>query len=133
MDLSKSYEFFQPEKDDAMIHIIGCGSVGSTIAENLARCGVTKMTLYDFDKVEKAAHPIDPLEFGEIDPLGKRLFLDGCVGGVVRTEALFVLHHFPTCLSCFFAVGSARSPRARARAVAARNIFFHFIISYFSV
>lgn len=52
MDLSKSYEFFQPEKDDARIHIIGCGSVGSTIAENLARCGVTKITLWDFDKVE---------------------------------------------------------------------------------
>lgn len=56
MDLSKSYEFFQPEKDDARIHIIGCGSVGSTVAENLARCGVTKMTLWDFDKVE--AHNI---------------------------------------------------------------------------
>lgn len=52
MDLSKSYEFFQPEKDDARIHIVGCGSVGSTIAENLARCGVTKMTLWDFDRVE---------------------------------------------------------------------------------
>lgn len=52
MDLSKSYEFFQPEKDGARIHIIGCGSVGSTIAENLARCGVTKMTLWDFDRVE---------------------------------------------------------------------------------
>lgn len=52
MDLSKSYEFFQPEKDDARIHIVGCGSVGSTIAENLARCGVTKMTLWDFDTVE---------------------------------------------------------------------------------
>ena len=53
MDLSKSYEFFQPEKDNTMIHIIGCGSVGSTIAENLVRCGVTKITLYDFDKVDK--------------------------------------------------------------------------------
>lgn len=52
MDLSKSYEFFQPEKDDARIHIVGCGSVGSTVAENLARCGITKMTLWDFDKVE---------------------------------------------------------------------------------
>jgi len=52
MDLSKSYEFFQPEKDTTRIHIIGCGSVGSTLAENLARCGVTKMTLWDFDKVE---------------------------------------------------------------------------------
>lgn len=52
MDLSKSYDFFQPEKDDARLHIVGCGSVGSTVAENLARCGVTKMTLWDFDKVE---------------------------------------------------------------------------------
>lgn len=52
MNLSKSYDFFQPEKDDARIHIIGCGSVGSTLAENLARCGVTKMTLWDFDTVE---------------------------------------------------------------------------------
>lgn len=56
MDLSKSYDFFQPEKDDARIHIVGCGSVGSTLAENLARCGVTKMTLWDFDTVE--AHNI---------------------------------------------------------------------------
>ena len=52
MDLSKSYEFFQPEKNQAMIHIIGCGSVGSTLAENLVRCGVKKITLWDFDKVE---------------------------------------------------------------------------------
>lgn len=52
MDLSKSYEFFQPDKDAARIHIVGCGSVGSTVAENLARCGVTRMTLWDFDKVE---------------------------------------------------------------------------------
>lgn len=53
MDLSKSYDFFQPEKDDTRIHIVGCGSVGSTVAENLARCGVKNMTLWDFDKVEE--------------------------------------------------------------------------------
>ena len=52
MDLSKSYEYFQPEKDRSRIHIIGCGSVGSTVAENLARMGVTKLTLWDFDVVE---------------------------------------------------------------------------------
>lgn len=52
MDLSKSYDFFQPEKDDAKIHIVGCGSVGSTVAENLARCGVKNMVLWDFDTVE---------------------------------------------------------------------------------
>ena len=56
MNLSKSYEFFQPDKLTSRVHIIGCGSVGSTVAENLARCGVTKMTLWDFDKVE--AHNI---------------------------------------------------------------------------
>lgn len=53
MDLSKSYEFFKPESVDARIHILGCGSVGSTIAENLVRCGVTKLTLWDFDTVEE--------------------------------------------------------------------------------
>ena len=52
MDLSKSYEFFQPEKNTDRIHIVGCGSVGSTVAENLARSGVTNMTLWDFDVVE---------------------------------------------------------------------------------
>jgi len=52
LDLSKSYEFFQPDKVRERIHIIGCGSVGSTLAENLARCGITNFTLWDFDKVE---------------------------------------------------------------------------------
>ena len=52
MDLSKSYEYFQPEKDTSKIHIVGCGSVGSTVAENLARMGVTKFVLWDFDIVE---------------------------------------------------------------------------------
>lgn len=51
MDLSKSYEFFQPENLRERIHIVGCGSVGATLAENLVRLGITKITLYDFDKV----------------------------------------------------------------------------------
>lgn len=53
MDLSKSYEFFQPEMCQERIHIIGCGSVGYTVVELLARFGLTKFSLYDFDKVEK--------------------------------------------------------------------------------
>ena len=52
MNLVKSLGFFDPNDIAGNIHIIGCGSVGSTIAENLARCGVSNMTLYDFDKVE---------------------------------------------------------------------------------
>ena len=52
LNLSKSYDFFKPEEVHERIHIIGCGSVGSTVAELLARFGLTKLTLYDFDKVE---------------------------------------------------------------------------------
>lgn len=52
MNLSKSREFFDPSKVQDYVHIVGCGSVGSTIAENLARCGITKLVLWDFDNVE---------------------------------------------------------------------------------
>lgn len=53
MDLSKSYEFFQPESVKERIHIIGCGSVGSTLAELLTRLGLTKISLYDMDIVKE--------------------------------------------------------------------------------
>lgn len=52
MNLSKSFEFFDPSTCKGMIHIIGCGSVGSTVAELLTRFGCEKFTLYDFDIVE---------------------------------------------------------------------------------
>lgn len=53
MNLNKSYEFFKPEDCSDRIHIIGCGAIGSTVAENLTRLGLTKISLYDFDKVEE--------------------------------------------------------------------------------
>lgn len=52
MDLSKSYEFFNPAECKQNLHIIGCGSVGSTLGELLSRLGLLKFHLYDFDKVE---------------------------------------------------------------------------------
>jgi hypothetical protein len=52
LSLSKSYDFFKPESSRERLHIIGCGSVGSTLAELLVRFGLTNLTLYDFDKVE---------------------------------------------------------------------------------
>lgn len=51
MNLSKSFEFFDPDKLNGRIHIIGCGSVGSTVAELLARFGIKEFVLYDFDVV----------------------------------------------------------------------------------
>ena len=53
MNLAKSREFFDPDLCKERIHIIGCGSVGSTVAELLARFGLTNVTLYDFDVVEE--------------------------------------------------------------------------------
>lgn len=69
MDLSKCYEFFQPETVDCRIHIIGCGSVGSALAELLVRSGLTKLTLWDFDYVEP--HNVSNQMFRSVD-IGKR-------------------------------------------------------------
>jgi molybdopterin/thiamine biosynthesis adenylyltransferase len=52
MNLSKSFEFFDPALCKERVHIIGAGSVGSTVAELLARFGITRFSIYDFDTVE---------------------------------------------------------------------------------
>lgn len=51
MNLNKHREFFDPDKFEDEIHIIGCGAVGSTIAEQIARLGFKSIHLYDFDVV----------------------------------------------------------------------------------
>ena len=52
MNLNKSLEFFDPTKVKGRCHIIGCGSIGSNVAELLARYGIEDIVLYDFDVVE---------------------------------------------------------------------------------
>lgn len=52
MNLLKSIDYFDPDVVKDRIHIIGCGSVGSTLAEHLARYGLSNFVLYDFDVVE---------------------------------------------------------------------------------
>lgn len=51
MNLTKHRDFFNPDNFNDNIHIIGCGAIGSTIAEQLARLGIKKLHLYDFDTV----------------------------------------------------------------------------------
>ena len=53
MNLSKHREFFDPDSFNDNIHIIGCGAIGSTIAEQLARLGIRHLHLYDFDVVSE--------------------------------------------------------------------------------
>ena len=51
MNLNKHQEFFDPTQIKQEIHIIGCGAIGSTIAEMFTRLGFQSLYLYDFDKV----------------------------------------------------------------------------------
>lgn len=52
MDLNKSREFFDPKKVKKPCYVIGCGSIGSNVAELLARQGVEQIILWDMDRVE---------------------------------------------------------------------------------
>ena len=53
MDLTKSRSFFNPNNIKDEINIIGCGSIGSTLAELIVRSGIeTTINLFDFDVVE---------------------------------------------------------------------------------
>lgn len=53
MNTSKVLEFFNAsELIKAPIQIIGCGAIGSHVAEQLTRLGCDNIHLWDFDKVE---------------------------------------------------------------------------------
>lgn len=51
MDLSKSFEVFNPRTVKTSVHLIGCGAVGSQLAVLLARLGIGKIELWDDDIV----------------------------------------------------------------------------------
>ena len=65
MNLNKHLEFFNPLEVDKEIHIIGCGAIGSTAAEMLARLGFKELYLYDFDVVSE--HNITNQMFRQAD------------------------------------------------------------------
>lgn len=56
MNKSKILEFFDATEIKAPIHIVGCGAIGSHIAEQLTRMGCENIHLWDFDTV--SAHNI---------------------------------------------------------------------------
>lgn len=92
LNLAKSYDFFQPEEVRERIHIIGCGSVGSSVAELLARFGLTKLTLYDFDIVEpkNLANQMfrqEHIGMAKVEALtGMLCEINPEIGGTVKTE-----------------------------------------------
>jgi len=50
--IEKFAGFFDPSIVKDKVHIIGCGAIGSTLAIQLTRCGLTDITLWDFDIVQ---------------------------------------------------------------------------------
>lgn len=52
ININKHAEYFDPIQVTDSVHIIGCGAIGSHVAEMLARLGIENIHLYDFDKVE---------------------------------------------------------------------------------
>lgn len=53
MNKAKLLEFFNADQlVKAPVHLIGCGAIGSHVAEALSKMGVTNIHLYDFDIVE---------------------------------------------------------------------------------
>lgn len=79
MNLSKHLEFFNPMQVDKTCHIIGLGAIGSTLCENLARLGISKFKLYDFDKV--TAHNIANQMFNDEDIHKSKI---ECVENMIR-------------------------------------------------
>ena len=51
LDKNKVLEYFDASKIKAPIHIVGCGAIGSHVAEQLTRMGCTNIHLWDFDTV----------------------------------------------------------------------------------
>ena len=65
MNKSKLLEYFDASVINCPIHIIGCGAIGSHLAEQLTRIGIEEVHLWDFDKV--SAHNITNQMFNETD------------------------------------------------------------------
>lgn len=65
LDITKVQEFFDYSKTGTKVSIVGCGAIGSTLCEQLARIGVTDFVLYDFDTV--SAHNISNQNFFQRD------------------------------------------------------------------
>lgn len=66
MNIIKHLEYFNPQEDlKAPIHIIGCGAIGSTLAEMFARLGIEELHIWDMDTV--SAHNIANQMFVEAE------------------------------------------------------------------
>lgn len=74
VDYLRQRDWFDPDKTFASVTVVGCGGIGSFAAFALAKLGVQRLALVDFDTVEEHNIP-------------NQLFPTGWIGGN-KTEAL---------------------------------------------
>ena len=65
INIQKHMDFFAPTELEAQVHLIGCGAIGSHLAEQMARLGISNVHLWDFDTV--SAHNIANQNFRDKD------------------------------------------------------------------
>ena len=65
INIQKHMDFFDPTELEAQVHLIGCGAIGSHLAEQMARLGISNVHLWDFDTV--SAHNIANQNFRDKD------------------------------------------------------------------
>lgn len=68
VNYTRQTKFFNPEESNINVTIIGAGSTGSFLAFILAKMGIQKIKVIDFDKVE--AHNL-PNQYFRISDIGK--------------------------------------------------------------
>lgn len=65
INIQKHMDFFDPTELETQVHLIGCGAIGSHLAEQMARLGISNVHLWDFDTV--SAHNIANQNFRDKD------------------------------------------------------------------
>lgn len=65
INIQKHMDFFDPTELEAQVHLIGCGAIGSHLAEQITRLGISNVHLWDFDTV--SAHNIANQNFRDKD------------------------------------------------------------------
>lgn len=65
INIQKHMDFFDPTELETQVHLIGCGAIGSHLAEQIARLGISNVHLWDFDTV--SAHNIANQNFRDKD------------------------------------------------------------------
>ena len=91
MDISKHMDFYNPMIDfKDQIHIIGCGAIGSTLAEMLTRMGFQELHLWDFDIV--TAHNIANQTFNSTQIGSLKISATAANCALINHEIKAVIH-----------------------------------------